>query len=503
MRVQPATRRPSAAARRARVATGAETAVRARGTVLGLLVAGVLGVSCNAIVNVSDYRFDRPPGTGGGGPDGGATGKCSWSKRAGDGTDQIQGAVTADPAGDVLVTGYFSGTMDLGCGPIGSAGYTDMYLAKLDPSGNCLWSNRYGAAMDEGGSTVAVDAAGNVLVAGYFDGPLELGCGPMMAQDAQLMWDLFVAKLGPDGSCQWSIQAGDDTNQDPWGIVADAAGNVLVAGDFEGTMDLGCGTLTSAGGLDAFVAKLDPAGNCLWSKGAGASGIQQAFAVGVDSAGDMLVTGEFYTSIDWGCGALTSAGASDVFVAKLGPDGGCLWSKAFGSGGEQWGMGVVADAADDLLVVGHFGQAIDFGCGGLVAGGSGFDVYAAKLDPEGNCLWSKRGGGADNQYGFGVAIDTAGNVAIEGNFVGTLDWGCGPMVGAGGSDYWVAKLDSAGDCLWSKAVGDAGEQYGYGVGVDAAGRVAIAGDFQGTVDIGCGPLTSAGGSDLFVAKLAP
>ena len=503
MHGQPATRRSSAAALRPRAAARARAAVRAGRRALGLLAAAVLAVSCNAIVNVSDYRFDRPPGTGGGGPDGGTTGKCRWSKRAGDATDQIEAAVTADAAGDVLVTGYFNGTMDLGCGPIASAGYTDMYVAKLGPAGDCLWSNRYGAAMDEGGSAIAVDAAGNVLVAGYFDGPLELGCGPMMAQDALLKWDLFVAKLGPDGSCQWSIQAGDDNNQDPWSIVADAAGNVLVAGDFEGSMDLGCGTITSAGGLDAFVAKLDPNGNCLWSKGAGTAGIQQAFGVGVDSTGNVLVTGEFYTGIDFGCGALASAGASDVYLAKLDPNGNCLWSKGAGSGGEQWGMGVVADGADNVLAVGHFAQAIDFGCGGLVAGGSGFDVYGAKLDPAGNCLWSKRGGGADNQYGFGVAADAAGNVVLEGNFVGSLDWGCGPMVGAGGSDFWVAKLDSAGNCLWSKAAGDASEQYGYSVGVDGAGNVAVAGDFQGTVELGCGALTSAGGADLFVAKLDP
>jgi hypothetical protein len=192
-----------------------------------------------------------------------------------------------------------------------------------------------------------------------------------------------------------------------------------------------------------------------------------------------------------------------VLVAKLDPSGNCLWSKGAGSSGDQSGWGMAVDAGGNVLVTGFFEGTLDFGCGGLVAGGAA-DVFVAKLGPDGACSWSVRAGGASDQYGMGVAADSAGNVLLSGYFDGSVDLGCEPLVGAGNLDLLVAKLDSAGSCVWSRRAGDAaGVQYGNAIAADQAGNVLVAADVQGSVDLGCGPVTSAGDFDLYVAKLPP
>jgi hypothetical protein len=161
-----------------------------------------------------------------------------------------------DASGNVLVTGYFAGTMDLGGGPLTSAGNQDLFVAKLDPSGAHVWSKHFGDTGIQQGQSIAVDASGNVLVTGHFAGTMDLGGGPLTSTVGSL--DLFVAKLDPSGAHVWSKRFGDASDQVGQGIAADSAGNVLVTGFFNGAMDFGFGVITSAGGNDIFVAKLTP-----------------------------------------------------------------------------------------------------------------------------------------------------------------------------------------------------------------------------------------------------
>jgi hypothetical protein len=201
-------------------------------------------------------------------------------------------------------------------------------------------------------------------------------------------------------------------------------------------VDFGGGPLTSGGGYDGFVAKLDPAGNHLWSKGVG----DARGHVTTDAAGNVLVGGAFEGSVDFGGGPLVSAGGYDVFVAKLDPAGNHLWSKHFGEGGQQACDGVATDASGNVLVIGDFNGPLDFG-GGPLANAGFDDVFVAKFDPTGNHLWSKRFGDWSEEEGHGVATDAAGNALVTGVFEGTVDFGGGPLTSAGGHDVFVAKLE--------------------------------------------------------------
>ena len=247
----------------------------------------------------------------------------------------------------------------------------------------------------------------------------------------------------------------------------------------------------------------------LWSKRLGSTGEDTGHAVAVDSNGNVVVTGFFQGTVDFGGGGLTSAGDLDSFVAKFsGADGSHLWSKRFGSTDFDRGDEVAVDGSGNVVVTGLFEGTVDFGGGGLTSVGryDRHDIFVAKFSgANGSHLWSKRFGSADFfDAGVGVALDSSGNVVVTGWFTGTVDFGGDNLTSAGIDDVFVAQFSGAdGSHLWSKRFGSTGNDEGLGVAVDGSGNVVVTGYFTGTVDFAGGGLTSAGNSDIFVAKLAP
>ncbi len=409
-------------------------------------------------------------------------------------------AVAIDPAGNIVVTGYFSGTVDFGGGLLTSAGGIDIFVVKYDPAGSHLWSKRFGDASNQSGQSIATDSSGNVLVTGEVAGSADFGGGSLTSAGAE---DIFVAKLDPDGNHLWSkIFGSASPNQMGVGIAADSAGNVLVTGHFLGSANFGgAASISSDGQQDVFVAKLTSVGDHVWSQSFGDAGAQFGSSVAVDALGNVLLTGSFYSTIWFGGATLTSAGDDDIFLAKLDAAGNHLFSQRFGSVGSQSGQDVKVDSSGSVLLTGTFYGAVDFGGGVLTSTSS--DVFGAKFDATGNHLWSKRFGDNGEQYGGGVATDPAGDLLLTGHFQGAMDFGGGALTSAGDNDIFVAKLDSAGNHLFSKRFGSTANDAGASIAVTNAGAAVVTGRFQGTVDFGSASLTSSGASDVFVTKLTP
>lgn len=426
-------------------------------------------------------------------------GHATWSKRFGDASDDQGGKhVAIDGAGNVLVTGEFSGGVDLGGGRLESAGSTDVFLAKLDGDGHHLWSQRFGGTDRDQSSAVTVDRAGDVLVSGEFEGGIDFGGVHL---DSAGGTDVFLAKLDGSGNHVWSKRFGGEGDDYSGGLACDSAGNVYLAGSFEGSADFGGASLQSAGEGDVYVAKLDAAGGPLWSKRFGGGGEQHAHSLAIDPTGGVLVTGAFEGAVDFGGGPLHSAGGFDVFLVKLDASGEHLWSRRFGGTSNDFSAEVAVDDAGNVLVTGWFAGTVDFGDGPVHAGCSG--GFVVKLDAHGHHVWSRAfaDGAGGSGVGFGVAVDGAGNVLLTGDFRGTADFGDGPLQGVGDDDLFVAKLDPSGHPLGSQRFGDGARQYGSALATDGTGNVVVTGAFVGAIDLGNGALQSAGGYDIFLAKL--
>ncbi len=422
-----------------------------------------------------------------------------WSKRFGDPLDQMSFSVSSDAAGNVYVTGQYFGSVDFGAGPLPSAGGGDVFVMKLDPAGNHLWSKRFGDGAAQIGTGVAIDPAGDVVVTGHFEGSIDFGGGPLTSAGAT---DVFVAKLDSSGNHLWSKRFGQVDNQTSSGVATDSTGNVFLTGALSGTADFGGGLLISAGGPDVFIVKLDPNGNHLWSKRAGSTSFQIATSITTDAMGNALVTGYFAQSIDFGGGPLPSAGGSDAFLVKLDSAGNHVFSKRFGDAGGQLGSSVVADPTGAVLLTGVFSGSVDFGSGPFFSAG-GNDAFVVKLDEMGGHIWTRTFGDAADQGGAGVATDAAANVLLIGLTSGAIDLGGGPLPTSGDADIFVAKLDPGGNHLFSKSFPGAMIQSARSITSDPMGNVLVTGDLSGTIDLGGGAFTSDGQNDGFVAKFAP
>jgi hypothetical protein len=257
--------------------------------------------------------------------------------------------------------------------------------------------------------------------------------------------DVFLVKYSSTGAHVWSKRLGGSGYDMGGSVAVDGAGNVVVVGTFEGTINLGGGSLTSAGERDLFVAKFSPAGQHLWSKRFGGTRTDWVRRVAVDGAGDALLTGQFLGSINFGGPTLTSAGFEDIFLAKLsGATGGHVWSMRLGSSSApDAGYGVAVDGSGNVAITGFFAGSVNFGGGAILA--QSYDIFVAKYSSAGTYVSARRfgdpAGQYNSQYADAIAMSSSGTVFITGHFVGTLDFGAaGRASSYGGNDGYLASV---------------------------------------------------------------
>lgn len=415
-----------------------------------------------------------------------------WDKRHGDATDGGAQAVGVDASGNVYVAGFFTGSLLVdNLPPLLSSGANDVFVIKYDPVGNAIWSEKFGLASDQAATGLAVDASGNVVLVGYFNGSIALGANMYTALAGETR--IFVAKLDPMGVVQWSAEFLSATARvavDPIPL-NQGGGNIAVAG-----------TTVTGTDANAFVRKYSPAGALIFTKSYGDATSQSAEDVAMDGAGNIIVSGEFNGSINFGLGAKTSVGGLDAFVAKLDSSGTEAWSKQFGDAADQYGNGVTVAPTGEVAVCGAFYGSVNLGGTNKVSAGNA-DIFVGQFSAGGAHLWSAGYGDAVLQSCRRVATDTNKDVIATGWIFGGTNFGGGLLTSAGAEDIFVAKFDTTGKHIWSKKYGDAATQLSQAMAVGENGDVVIAGWYKGTVDFGLGPLTSAGGYDMFVAELGP
>ena len=258
----------------------------------------------------------------------------------------------------------------------------------------------------------------------------------------------------------WAERAGGTSADFGFGIAVDGAGNSYVTGEFQGSATFGPGetnetTLTSPGSFDIFVAKYDASGDLVWAKRAGGTSNDQGRGIAVDGSGNSFVTGSFQDPATFGPGetnetTLTSAGGSDIFVAKYDASGDLVWAKRAGGTSFESGRGIAVDGSGTSYVTGFFDVSATFGPGRptrppLASAGS-VDIYVAKYDASGDLVWAKRAGGPDpfGDSGRGIAVDGSGNSYVTGFFYGLATFGPGEtnettLTSAGSADIFVAK----------------------------------------------------------------
>ncbi|MGB3870875.1 MAG: SBBP repeat-containing protein [Flavobacteriales bacterium] len=308
-------------------------------------------------------------------------------------------------------------------------------------------------------------------------------------------------------------------------VTTDTDGNVICGGYFKELFDAdpgpGVATLTSEGGKDAFVTKLDSAGNFLWAIQLGNSEDDICNVVKTDPDGNIYVGGSFFGEIDFDHGpgehVLTSGiggVVQDGFLMKLDPAGDLLWAVNFGGIGSCSVQALAISSDDEVYLTGYFDGFPDFDPSiGVVElqSVSMADVFVLKLGSSGDLIWAHGFGGGNNDLGYAIAVDANGDIVFTGHHSVSVDLDPGPdeYMLTGDNDVFVAKWTANGDFIWAKAFTGPGNSYGYGIATDQAANVLVTGYFRNDTDFdpsasGTYILTPPGDvfdKSCFVAKL--
>ncbi len=332
---------------------------------------------------------------------------------------------------------------------------------------------------------VALTSLALLILLGSGGAPRGAAAGP--AADA-------VGALVSDPALSWHTFLGSAVNGDSgYAVAVDEVGNIYVAG--LSVAAWGEPVQPHAGGIDAFVAKLDSRGVRQWHTFLGGLGDDYGQAVAVDGAGNIYVAG--YSTAAWGAPVRPYAGGRDAFVAKLDGSGVRQWHTFLGGTGYDYGFALAVSTDGPVVGRIYVAGVSPTTWGAPVAPHTGGDdAFAARLTGNGELVWNTFMGGVGTEYGNAIATDQAGNVYVAGTGPA---WGVPVNPHAGYTDAFVAKLDDGGARQWHTFLGSSYADDGAAIAVDGTGNAYVAGDSYATWGAPVNPY--AGWFDAFVARL--
>ncbi len=445
---------------------------------------------------------------GGGCGDGPGTGEPApgthWARVFGGIGEEHGQALAVGPGGELVLAGFLGSNTDLGDGLLSVPGKEGAFLAKYRVGdGQAQWTARYAGPNYAEALAAAVDSGGDILLTGFFGGSVDFGTGTLHSGSVGLnATDIFLARYAKDGTCRWARRMGGPSLQRALSVAVSPAGEVVIAGFFADTADLGTGPLKSAGSTDAFVAGYAFAdGQPRWAQRFGGAGRDSATALGLLGE-DVVVTGFFSGSGDFSGQALTAAGGADVFVTRYRPrEGRALWTRGAGGPHDDIANALAVDGTFAVTIAGSFADVADFGGDPLTSAGDS-DIFLSRYAAEdGSPLWSRSFGGPDADAATGLAVQ-GDELLLCGFFTTQVDLGGGLLDSAGSTDVFVSGHAAAdGAHRWSSRFGGSSGDYALGIASTGAGGVAVTGAFGGVIDFGGGPLSSHGRGDIFLLDL--
>jgi uncharacterized delta-60 repeat protein len=327
-------------------------------------------------------------------------------------------------------------------GTRGAASVKGFGFLALTGIGGPYWIGTLGGAGGDYGYGIAVDSSGNVYVTGYTD---SQGAG---------VDDALITKYNTSGTIQWQRTLGGSGYDYGYGIAVDSSGNVYVTG---------ITTSQGAGANDALITKYNTSGTIQWQRILGGSGSDQGLGIAVDSSGNVYVTG--YTTSQ-------GAGVDDALITKYNTSGTIQWQRTLGGSVTDQGYGIAVDSSGNVYVTGITDSQ----------GAGNYDVLITKYDTSGTIQWQRILGGSSVDVGNGIAVDSSGNVYVTGYT---------DSQGAGGPDVLIAKYNTSGTIQWQRVLGSSSTEAGYGIAVDSSGNVYVTGRTNGQ---------GAGSNDVLITK---
>ena len=315
-----------------------------------------------------------------------SAGWITWQKSYGGSGDDIANSIQRTSDGGYIVAGY---TYSFG------AGVDDIWILKLNASGDAIWQKTYGGTNADDAYSIQQTSDGGYIVAGS---TASFGAGS---------FDIWILKLNSTGNVIWQKTYGGTAGEGAFSVRQTSDGGYIIAGD---TVSFG------KGASDIWILQLDSTGNIIWNNTYGGSGEDSVRSIQQTSDGGYIVAG---SSTSFG------AGNYDIWVLKLNSTGAIAWQKTYGGFSLDRAYSVRQTTDGDYIIAGYESSF----------GGSDNDIWFLKLNPSGNVIWQKTFGGPGNEAGYSTQ-QTADSGYILAGQTGSF--------GAGGSDFFIIKLNPYG-----------------------------------------------------------
>jgi hypothetical protein len=368
---------------------------------------------------------------------------------------------------------------------------------------------------------VVINNQDDIIFSGYFQNSVDFDPGSgtfnLTAVGAQ---DFVIEKLDNNGNFIFCKAVSGPFSDVISGLGLDSFGNIYSNGWFTGSntdFDPGANSfpLTSSGGADIFIWKLDPNGNFIWAKKIGGSGDDTSYDLDIDQQGNLLVSGFFANTTDFDPGPgtfnITPYGSGDAFVVKLNSNGGFKWALRVGGTLAESAERISCDLNGNVCIGGSFNGIADFDPGSgtySITSQGQSDIFLMKVDSLGNFQWAKSIGGSGLDALRDITLESSGHFYVSGHFQNTVDLNPGlptsTFSSTGLDDAFYSLFDPNGNQVWVKTLGGSGNDY-INQTVRYQGNLYLTGTFSNNVDfdpnVGVQNSTSNGLQDAFIIKL--
>jgi hypothetical protein len=425
------------------------------------------------------------------------------AKHAGGAQTDFSYKIVVDHQGNVFTTGLYGQTAGgityFDTDTVYCFNFSNYFLAKYDSSGNLSWVKTGGgsvgsAYINNWGSSLKTDTAGNVYVIGVFCGTASFGGIQLTSYGNN---DVFIAKFNPAGNCLWAKEAGGGGYDVGTDIVLDNSDNIYITGWFNFNAHFDNIILNgSSTGNRMFLAKYDNNGNCVWANTTGGFAQGESYGNSIINITDKIfLCGAADSASTFGNINISSAGG---LIAEYDTSGFCNWVKIIGR--SAVGNSISHDSLGNLYLTGIYNDTTTFDSITLICRAATWDAFISKCDLHGNFLWAKNLNSNLEANGAEIITNNSGESYITGYFRDSASFGNFDRVSVGTSDIFLTKYDSNGNCIGVMQSGNPGS-YNIGSGVAVTNNSCyITGDFEGTNNFGAISLSSYGGWDIFWAK---
>lgn len=429
-----------------------------------------------------------------------------WVQNSGGESSDQAYSISSDAAGNVYVSGWFSGNAHFGDIVLSSEGGKDIFIAKYNNLGEILWVKKAWGAGDDVTAGITTDWDGFPIITGWFAEDLHFGDNVIESVGST---DMFVARYNADGDVLWAKRAGGEGDDYGNRLTTNAEHDVLVSGSFRYTANFGNDlALVSEGNRDIFIANYSNAGDIQWVKRAGGVGEDRAYNIISDNNnGDIYIAGMFNGKAFFGDNFIECTAIVGSYVARMDAAGNFMWAKKGIGGANDYarGFGIGLDSESHVYSNGTYSGKLTYGDQVVEASGGqfDFDTYIVKLNQNGETMWLKSGGGYGMDQSRDMFTNNNGASFTTGFFSSNASFGDFSIESSGKSDVFVVVYNYAGEVELVKKAGGQYLDYAYGIckGAAESGSLYICGNFQEQASFGDHSIEGWGGMDMFVSKL--